>query len=215
MRSRSEGNHTGDDNEMLKKIYSAGLVSKRFWFYEVKQFIELLNEGKTNAEIKALSEEVNIFGAISQSRANEVYGTAQRRISALGVEMQELFPKLNIDNQKIVVLISVLLLNDLFLEFLLEVYQVKVQRDINELSSVDYKAFFSEKQRSNAVVSGWKPYTYNRLGSSYKKYLSESGLIRDNGKTDIITPKVLDLRVIDWLKNRQRFDILKAIMGGE
>lgn len=199
---------------MLNKNYSAGLVAQRFWFYELKQYIELLNEGKTDIEIRTLSEERNIFGATSSSRANETYNAARRRANILGIEMQELFPQLNIDNQKIVALISVLLLNDLLLEFLLEVYQIKIQKEEYQLTGTDYKSFFSEKQRTNTIVAGWQPYTYNRLSSSYKKYLLEAGLIRDNGKIDIITPKVLDTRVIAWLKSRQRLDIVKAITGG-
>lgn len=199
---------------MLNKNYNASLVSQRFWFYEFKQYIELLNQGKTELEIRTLSEENNIFGAASSSRANETYNAARRRINALGIEMQELFTNLNIDNQKIVALISVLMLNDLLLEFLLEVYQIKIQKEEYQLTGTDYKSFFSEKQRTNAIVAGWQPYTYNRLSSSYKKYLLEAGLIRNNGKIDIITPKVLDTRVIAWLKSNQRLDIAKAIMGG-
>lgn len=199
---------------MSNKIYSAGLVSQRFWFYELKQYIELLNEGKTDKEIKELSNEVNIFGAASASRANETYNAARRRAKVLEKEMQELFPKLNIDNQKMVALISVFLLNDLFLEFMLEVYQMKLQKGISQLSTRDYKAFFSEKQRTNIIVARWKPYTYNRLASAYKNYLLESGLIRENGNVDIITPKVLETRVVAWLKFNNRLDIAKAIMGG-
>ncbi|EGO6528896.1 MULTISPECIES: DUF1819 family protein [Enterococcus] len=199
---------------MSKKIYSAGLVSQRFWFYETKEYIEMLNEGKTHQEIKKLSEEINIFGAASSSRSNETYNAAKRRINVLGKEMQELFPNLNIDNQKIVVLISVLLLNDLILEFMLEVYQAQIQKGILKLTTTDYKQFFSEKQRTNEIVASWKPYTYSRLGSAYRNYLLESGLIREDKGIEIITPKMVDSRVLSWLKAINRLDIAKAITGG-
>ena len=199
---------------MSKKIYSAGLVSQRFWFYEIKEYIEMLNEGKTHQEIKKLSEEINIFGAASSSRSNETYNAAKRRINVLGKEMQELFPNLNIDNQKIVVLISVLLLNDLILEFMLEVYQAQIQKGILKLTTTDYKQFFSEKQRTNEIVASWQPYTYSRLGSAYRNYLLESGLIREDKGIEIITPKMVDSRVLSWLKAIYRLDIAKAITGG-
>lgn len=202
---------------MSNKVYSAGLVSQRFWFYEIKQYIEMLNDGKTDKEIKQLSDEINVFGAVSASRAKEIFNAARRRANVLGKEMQELFQKLNIDNQKVVALISVLMLNDLLLEFMLEVYQVKLQKGIMQLPTTDYKAFFSEKQRTNDIVAGWKPYTYNRLGSAYKNYLLEAGLIRENGNVDIITPKLLDSRVIAWLKSINRLEIAEVaitITGG-
>lgn len=199
---------------MSKKIYSAGLVSKRFWFYEFKQYMELLNEGKTHREIRQLSAEVNVFGSVSESRATETYNAVRRRANVLGNEMQELFPKLNIDNQKIVALIAVFLLNDLILEFMLEVYQRQVQKGVLQLTATDYKAFFSEKQRTNDVVSNWKPYTYTRLSNSYKNYLLESGLIREDKGYDVITPKILDQRVLDWLNSANRQDVVRALTGG-
>lgn len=200
--------------KMSKKIYSAGLVSQRFWFYEMKQYIELLNEGKNDEEIKILSAEVNIFGAVSQGRAKEIYRGTKRRVDSLGKELQELFPQLNIDNQKIVSLISVFLVNDLFLEFMLEVFQAQIQKEQLFLTSKDYKSFFSEKQRTNDVVASWKPYTYHRLGSAYRTYLLESGLLREEKEKDIITPKMLDQRVTMYLKSINRLDIVKSITGG-
>ncbi|MGX7011586.1 DUF1819 family protein [Lactococcus cremoris] len=199
---------------MSKKNYSAGIVSQGFWFYEMKQYLELVNVGKSDQEIKQLSEENNIFAAVSASRANEIFNASRRRVKVLGSEMQTLFPKLNIDNQKLVALIAVLLLNDLFLEFMIEVFQLKIVKGELQLSPTDYKSFFAEKQRTNGTVAGWKPYTYSRLSSAYKNYLLESGLIRENGSWDTITPKVLDVRLREWLKSINRLDIEKAITGG-
>ncbi|WP_416037915.1 DUF1819 family protein [Lactococcus formosensis] len=199
---------------MPKKSYSAGLVSQGFWFYEMKQYIELLDDGRSEQEIKQLSEENNIFAAASASRANETFNASRRRVKVLGSEMQLLFPKLNIDNQKLVALIAILMLNDLFLEFMAEVFQLKIIKGDLQLTPTDYKSFFAEKQRTNNTVAAWKPYTYNRLSSAYKNYLLESGLIRENGTGDIITPKVLDDRLRAWLKLMNRLDIEKAVTGG-
>lgn len=199
---------------MSNKKYSAGLVSQGFWFYEFKQYIELLNEGKTEAEIQKLSEEDNIFTAVSVSRGKEIFSGVRRRVNMLDSDMYVLFPKLNIENQKIVALIAVLSLNELFLEFMLEVFQEKINKEIFQLSGTEYRAFFSEKQRTNETVATWKPYTYNRLASAYRSYLLESGLIRESSDIAIITPKVLDIRVVQWLKSKKRLDILKALTGG-
>lgn len=199
---------------MDDKNYSASLVSRRFWFYESKQYIEMLNDGMTSDEIQKLSENENIFGAASNSRAKEIFNTVRRRVNILDEEIQAIFPKLNIDNQKIIIFISVLLLNDLILEFMLEVYQVQLQKGQMQLTVTDYKAFFSEKQRTNETVASWKPYTYNRLGSAYKKYLLEAGLIREDGEADLMTLKVIDPKVLQWLRVIGRPDIIRAITGG-
>lgn len=197
-----------------KKKYSAGLVSQRFWFYEIKQYIELLNDGKTHDEIQQMSESANIFGAVSTSRSREVLRGTKRRVDALGDDMLPIFPQLNIDNQKIVALIAVLILNDLFFEFMQEVYRPKLVKGDLQLSTIDFKSFFSEKQRSNEIVAGWKPYTYNRLGSVFRNYLIESGVAREKDSNLAITPKVLDPKIIHWLKSIDRMDIVIALTGG-
>ena len=53
---------------MKKKEYSAGIVSKGFWFLEFKKFLELLIEGKSESEIKELQEEKNIFSLIVENK---------------------------------------------------------------------------------------------------------------------------------------------------
>lgn len=199
---------------MGKKRYSAGLVSQRFWFYEIKEYIDLLNDGKTEKEIKTLSETMNIFGSVSHSRSLEIFNGTRRRVNIMGKEIQTLFPQLNVENQKIVSLISVLLLNDLFFEFMQEVFQYKISKSEMQLTLTDFKSFFSEKQRSNEVVARWKPYTYSRLGNSYRNYLIESGLVRENDLGVLITPKMLDFRVVQWLKSINRLDIVTALTGG-
>ena len=64
---------------MSKKSYSAGLVSQGFWFNEMKKYIELVNDGKSDQEIKQSSEENNIFAAVSASRANEIFNASRRQ----------------------------------------------------------------------------------------------------------------------------------------
>lgn len=198
---------------MGNKKYSAGLVSRRFWFYEFKQYIDLMNEGQSESEIKKMVEEENIFGIVSLSRSKEVFNTVKRRVKVLDSDMYNLFLQINIENQKLVVFIAVLLQDDLFLEFMLEVFVEKIHKQAFQLTITDFRSFFSEKQRINKVVAGWKEYTCNRLASAYRNYLSEAGLLRESEGVTMITPKILDPRVINWLKNNNRLDIAKAISG--
>lgn len=86
--------------KILAKKYSAGLVSRGFWFQEFKLTNGLLNEKKSFNEIKALSDEENIFLAVSNSRGKETFNEVKRRSTSLDEELIQLFPKLNIAKQK-------------------------------------------------------------------------------------------------------------------
>ena len=46
---------------MGKREYSAGIVSKGFWFLEFKKFLEFLKDGKNENEIRKMQEEENFF----------------------------------------------------------------------------------------------------------------------------------------------------------
>ncbi|WP_369677146.1 BrxA family protein, partial [Enterococcus faecium] len=84
----------------MNKKYSAGLVSKRFWFSEFKLYIQLRLEGYTDIEIKEKNEHENIFFAVSSNRQKEIYQNVKRRVSQLDEAGLQLFNQLNIDNQK-------------------------------------------------------------------------------------------------------------------
>lgn len=198
----------------LAKKYSAGLVSRGFWFQEFKLANGLLNENKSFIEIKALSDEENIFLAVSNSRGKETFNEVKRRSMSLDEELIQLFPKLNIANQKIVNLIAVMLLNELFKEFMIEVFQEKIHQQQMTLDLKDYRGFFSLKQRTNETVASWQDYTLNRLGSAYRTYLLEAGLLRANKGGDELIPQVLDSRLVQWLVKTDRQELLRVFTGG-
>ena len=50
---------------MKRNKYSAGAVKFSLWFMEFRKEVQLLAQGRTFDEIKALSIEQNIFGASS------------------------------------------------------------------------------------------------------------------------------------------------------
>ncbi|HFN6879244.1 DUF1819 family protein, partial [Enterococcus faecium] len=193
--------------------YSAGLVSKRFWFSEFKLYIQLRLEGYTDIEIKEKNEHENIFFAVSSNRQKEIYQNVKRRVSQLDEAGLQLFNQLNIDNQKLVNLISILMIDDLFNEFMTEVYAENLRKGNLQLTPVDYRSFFTEKRRSSEDISKWKDYTIKRLIAAYQTNLIETGLVRGEKEYGRMTPILLDKRLIQWLVDKNRKDIVLALGG--
>ena len=54
---------------MNRNCYSAGAVKFGLWFQEFRKEVGLLAQGKTFEEIRALSEQENLFGASTPTRA--------------------------------------------------------------------------------------------------------------------------------------------------
>lgn len=197
----------------MNKKYSAGLVSKRFWFSEFKLYIQLRLEGYTDIEIKEKNEHENIFFAVSSNRQKEIYQNVKRRVSQLDEAGLQLFNQLNIDNQKLVNLISILMIDDLFSEFMTEVYAENLRKGNLQLTPVDYRSFFTEKRRSSEDISKWKDYTIKRLIAAYQTNLIETGLVRGEKEYGRMTPILLDKRLIQWLVDKNRKDIVLALGG--
>ncbi|MGI6559770.1 MAG: DUF1819 family protein [Saccharofermentanales bacterium] len=211
---------------MSEKNYSAGMVKLSFWFLEFKKMIKLLNEDKSFSDIKKLNQQKNIFSASSDLRANQIFTTLSKRVKSLDESVYHLFEKLDVSNQKLIVLISIMASDDLFFAFMHEVFREKIIYDTEELADRDFNIFFKDKQLQSERVAGWQDDTIKRLAASYKTILIEAGLLdlfesEDNGSenqmrkhTDrrILRP-ILDLNLEQYLKDHDMQIMINILTG--
>ena len=177
---------------MERKEYSAGMVKLSFWFSEFRKVIQLLNSGKTMAEIKVLNATENIFAAPTQARAVQVFNTVSTRVKSLDPSFYSLFEQSDISTQKIIALIAVMKTDSLFFDFVYEVCREKLIIGSNELADSDIRIFFKNKQLQSEKVAKWTDYTLKRLGGCYKTILMEAGVTdRASGNRKILKP-ILD-----------------------
>ena len=87
---------------MGKREYSAGIVSKGFWFLEFKKFLEFLKDGKNENEIRKMQEEENIFSVPSKDYGKRIFSEINKRIKVLSGEIKELFFESDTGTQKII-----------------------------------------------------------------------------------------------------------------
>lgn len=198
---------------MKNKNYSAGAVKFSFWFFEFRKVIGLLHEGRSLDEIKAMNKEQNIFLAPTSARATMIFNTVSKRIQALPETFLSLFKDSDISTQKLVNLIAILYTDDLFFDFVYEVYREKLIIGKDTLSDSDFQVFFREKQLQSERVAQWTDETLKRLGGCYKTMLSEAGLIDNSfGSRKILRP-IFNPILDDWLKSNNMEQLLCAFMG--
>ena len=58
---------------MVEETYSAGLISQSFWFVEMKKVIKLIDDGKSEEEIKAFLEENGYTYPVLMDTTGEVF----------------------------------------------------------------------------------------------------------------------------------------------
>ena len=175
--------------------YSSGLVSESFWFIECKKIIKLIYDGVSWDEIKRMCLEENLLGISREYRAKRIFGYLKNRISTLDDKIIKIFITGDLPTQKIIILIAVAKQNQLFFEFLYEVYREKIILGTQELSCSDINIFFK------------------RLRSTYMNFMVDAGLLTAVNNKKNPTPMVLDIVLEQYLKNNSEIKMIKAVTG--
>lgn len=200
---------------MKRNKYSAGAVKFSLWFMEFRKEVQLLAQGRTFDEIKALSIEQNIFGASTPARATIIQSTLTARIKNLDSSFYALFMESDIATQKLYALTGSFVHDTLFFDFMYEVVREKMIIGTSVLTDADIRIFFKNKQAQDEVVAKWTEQTLQRLGRSYKAQLYEAGILDDKTRRterQILKP-ILDPTLKYWLEDYGYRQVVKALEG--
>lgn len=193
--------------------YSAGLVSRSFWYGEFSKFIDLINQGTDWDEIKKLAVKDNFFKQSSSDRALRMYQTLKTRIDTLNNRYFELFPSLDPLNQKIVNLIAIMNTDKLFSEFMYESFRSELLLGDSKLYDYEVQSFFDRKQTENEQIASWTDETITRLAGAYLSYLRETGLLKNNGDYDDVIRPLMDIRLQDLMRSENENMALASLLG--
>lgn len=200
---------------MKRNKYSAGAVKFSLWFMEFRKEVQLLAQGRTFDEIKALSIEQNIFGASTPARATIIQSTLTARIKNLDSSFYALFMESDIATQKLYALTGSFVHDTLLFDFMYEVVREKMIIGTSVLADADIRIFFKNKQAQDEVVAKWTEQTLQRLGRSYKAQLYEAGILDDKTRMterQILKP-ILDPTLKHWLEDYGYGQVVKALEG--
>lgn len=198
-------------NEMSH--YSATLVSQSFWFREFSQYLDLLTQGLSPEDIRDEALEENAFRMSSPARAKKMIYAVQRRVAVLDVDYYDLFPYLDIVNQKLVNLLAVMFSDTLFDEFMYEVYRKELLLGDGQLHPFEVETFFNQKRLENLQAARWTPQTVRRLASSYLSFLRETNLLVNQGTYDHVNRILIDQRLVTLLRAKEANPELAALIG--
>lgn len=172
---------------MVEETYSAGLISQSFWFVEMKKVIKLIDEGKSEEEIKKMCIDENLFGAAKEYRAKRIYGYIWNRAKRLDKTLIDLFCTSDLATQKVINLIAILRSDRLFFEFMFEVYREKNILGIPVIEDADINIFFKNKEIQSEDIAAWTDGTKRRLRSIYFNYLTDAILEKNEAGKQTLT----------------------------
>ncbi len=198
---------------MAEQKYSAGMVSRPFWFLEFKKTVKLLNDGLSFDDIKEKNLVENIYGANKEYRAKEIYNGVTRRARMLDEELIRLFCDTGLETQKAMALFTAMKIDKLFFEFMYEVYREKILIGVKILDHSAIMIFFKDRQVHDKSAAAWADCTLKKLQNSYINYLIESGLITDKNNKHEITQPIIDPRFERYLIDNNLRPYLYAMTG--
>lgn len=198
---------------MTELKYSAGMVSKPFWFHEFSRVIELLHEGNSFNDIRKKVIDDNIFLMEKEYRALEIYNKTAARAKALPKPLIDIFCGADLGSKKCIAILAVMLTDKLFFEFMYEVYREKILIGMPEISTSEIVIFFKNKQMKSPILAAWKDYTLKKLSNSYMNYMVDSGLASRTKEFSKLTPPLLDIDFENCLIDCKLEAYLYAITG--
>ena len=196
-----------------KREYSAGIVSKGFWFLEFKKFLEFLKNGKNEIEIRKLQDEENIFSASSKNYGKRIISEINKRIKILPEGIKELFFKSDTGTQKVINLLSIMGTDKLFFEYVYNSYRNELLLGTKEYNPGVVMKFLKEKAEQNEEVVKFSEKTLKRMQGTYGNYLKEAGLLEEKNKKILYGKVYLDYELEKLLRENNMEIYIKTLKG--
>ena len=198
---------------MGKREYSAGIVSKGFWFLEFKKFLEFLKDGKNENEIRKMQEEENIFSAPSKDYGKRIFSEINKRIKVLSGDIKELFFESDTGTQKIINLLSIMVTDKLFFEYVYNSYRNELLLGTKEYNPDVVMKFLKEKAEQNEEIAKFSEKTLKRMQGTYGNYLKEAGLLEEKNKEILYGKVYLDYELEKLLMENNMEVYIKTLKG--
>ena len=195
------------------KKYKATITSTLLWVQESRKTAMYVSEGLSRKELCDLSRNENIYRAPSDDRKRRIANTTFDRVMLLPVELQQLLAVCDFDTAKLIVLLSVLLSDDLFHDFMFEVYKEKIILGSKTVDSNDVRIYLENKRLVHESVQKISFASLKKIEQTFIKFLLEAGLL-NNKKECKIQYQYVDYKLEDILQKCGYNDFLFIITGG-
>ena len=198
---------------MGKREYSAGIVSKGFWFLEFKKYLEFLKNGNNANDIRKMQDEKNIFSVPSKDYGKRIISEINKRIKILPEGIKELFFKSDTGTQKVINLLSIMGTDKLFFEYVYNSYRNELLLGTKEYNPGIVMKFLKEKAEQNEEVAKFSETTLKRMQGTYGNYLKEAGLLEEKNKEILYGKVYLDYELEKLLRENNMEIYIKTLKG--
>lgn len=187
------------------------ITAENFYLIEMKNTCKFILENKLEEDFKNLLKINNILETVSESNFSKKFNTINKRLKCLTDNLKKQIVDTDLASAKFINLYSILCNERFILEFLEEVVKEKYDNFDYSIKESDFLNFMETKSEQSKVIQNWTTEGKRRMLIKVKNFLIEGGYLEKNKDGYKIIKPIIDLAVIDEIKENGNKKILKIM----
>ena len=187
------------------------ITAENFYLIEMKNTCKFILKNKVEEDLKKLLKINNILETVSESNFSKKFNTINKRLKSLTDNLKKQIVNTDLASAKFINLYSILCNERFILEFLEEVVKEKYDNYDYSIKESDFSNYMETKSEQSKVIQNWTAEAKRRMLIKVKNFLTEGGYLEKNKEDYKIIKPIVDLAVIDEIKENGNKKILKIM----
>jgi len=188
-----------------------GITSENFYLTEIRNTCRFILENGIQENLKELLKKNNILETFSESNFSKKYNTINKRLKSLTDNLKKQIVDTDLASAKFINLYSILCNERFILEFLEEVVKEKYNNYDYNIKESDFLIYLATKSEQSEIINNWTEASKRKMLVKIKNFLTEGGYLEKNKDGYKIIKPIVDLAVIDEIKENGNEKILKIM----
>ena len=187
------------------------ITAENFYLIEMRNTCKFILENKVEEDLKKMLKANNILETVSESNFSKKFNTINKRLKSLTDNLKKQIVDTDLASARFINLYSILCNERFILEFLEEVVKEKYDNYDYCIKESDFSNYIETKSEQSKVIQNWTAEGKRRMLIKVKNFLTEGGYLEKNKDGYKIIKPIVDLAVIDEIKENGNKKILKIM----
>ena len=187
------------------------ITAENFYLIEMRNTCKFILENKVEEDLKKMLKANNILEAVSESNFSKKFNTINKRLKSLTDNLKKQIVDIDLTSARFINLYSILCNERFILEFLEEVVKEKYDNYDYSIKESDFLSYLAIKSEQSEIINNWTESGKRKMLIKVKNFLTEGGFLEKNKDSYKIIKPVVDLAVIDEIKENGNKKILKIM----
>ena len=187
------------------------ITAENFYLIEMRNTCKFILENEPAEDLKNLLKANNILETVSESNFSKKFNTINKRLKSLTDNLKKQIVDTDLASVRFINLYSILCNERFILEFLEEVVKEKYDNYDYYIKESDFSNYMETKSEQSKVIQNWTAEAKRRMLIKVKNFLTEGGYLEKNKAGYKIIKPIIDLAVIDEIKENGNKKILKIM----